>query len=361
MRFASPWFLLLLLIPLGYLFIRYLYPKLFKKNIPPLQGNLTVSSTLLYAGKPGPWWVRYRAWISDGLICLSMVLLILALARPMGGHSITQDRFFGIDIVLTIDVSGTMLNVDNIPANMPRQNHLGQIVFFDPAKTLLSQNRLGLAKKVIGEYVEKQANNRIGVVVFGGYSYTRCPLTHDRVMLGKILSEIQYNPENDGTAIGMGIATAVNRLKNSSAKSKVIILLTDGNNNRGLIDPLSAASIASEMGIRVYTIGLGRNSGILTPASLNFTEYILQQEVGDVGINESILNQIAEKTGGRYYRALDGNMLGKIYDDIDHLEKSKIDVKRRVLYRENFYGFLLAGFLVLALWIALSAAFPKIP
>jgi Ca-activated chloride channel family protein len=178
-------------------------------------------------------------------------------------------------------------------------------------------------------------------------------------MLSQIINEIQFDPQiGDSTAIGMGIATAVNRLRKSDAKSKVIILLTDGNNNSGMIDPLSAANIAREYGIRIYTIGLGNPQAFLQPVSADFTQYVLQ--LGE-GIDEKTLQGIADTTGGKFYRANDPTSLKKIYDDIDHLEKSKIEVKRRVLYKENFMPFLVLGLVFLAAYIVFTGAVTKLP
>jgi Ca-activated chloride channel family protein len=292
------------------------------------------------------------------LICIALLFFIIALARPLGGQAIQSDKNFGIDIVLAIDVSGSMLNVDSLPTSLPFRDFMGKRYYRDQKHELVKINRVNSAKNVIMDYINKQAFNRIGIVVFAGYSYTKCPLTLDKNMLINIVQSIDFNPQNDGTAIGMGIATSVNRLKKSEAKSRIIIILTDGINNSGMIDPLSAANIARDLNIRIYTIGLGNPEGYLQPAGMDFTDYELQ--IG-AGLDEPILQKIAENTGGKFYRAYDPDSLKKIYDDIDKLEKSRIEIKRRVLYKENFFPFLVTGFIFLLAYIGLTNFVIKIP
>ena len=357
MKFASPWFLLFLLIPALYLFFRYWgIKKLRKLKFSP---SLLFSSGDIFARKDSLLAKLFHP-VADGLFCLALVFLIIALARPLGGHSINTDNFFGIDIMLALDSSGSMMDVDIIPTSLPsKENMMGQRFYFDQGRTLVKDSRLNSAKRVMIDYINKQTYNRIGMVLFGAYSFTKCPLTLDKNMLSQIINEIQFDPQiGDSTAIGMGIATAVNRLRKSDAKSKVIILLTDGNNNSGMIDPLSAANIAREYGIRIYTIGLGNPQAFLQPVSADFTQYVLQ--LGE-GIDEKTLQGIADTTGGKFYRANDPTSLKKIYDDIDHLEKSKIEVKRRVLYKENFMPFLVLGLVFLAAYIVFTGAVTKLP
>jgi Ca-activated chloride channel homolog len=354
MRFENPAFLLLILFPVIYLLLKYnrrLRPWFPKKSA------ILYSSIQILPQKKG-FLEKLTPFVLEVLLLFSLTLFIIALARPLGGRSVASDNFFGIDIVLAMDVSGSMQNVDGIPGSLPYRDLMGQRVYYDHNRSLLQYNRLNSAKKVIKEYIDKQTYNRTGVVIFAGYSYTRCPLTLDRKMLEKIIDETQFDPGNDGTAIGMGLATAVNRLKKSSSKSKVIILLTDGINNSGMIDPLTAAKIARDYQIRVYAIGLGNPSGYLQPASVDFNEYTL--EIGE-GLDEKMLQSIADTTGGKFYRAYDPNSLKKIYDDIDKLEKSRIEVKRRVLYTENFLKFLTSGFILLAGFILLNTVVMKIP
>jgi Ca-activated chloride channel homolog len=354
MKFASPYFLLFLIIPALYLFWKYSGFSRFKISLNP---TLLFSSLDIFSKKNSMLSRLYHP-IADTLITLALVFFIIALARPLGGHAINNEKYFGIDIVLAVDVSGTMLFVDTLPRGLPYRDFFGQRIYIDSGRSLIKLNRLNSAKNVITEYINKQTFNRIGLVVFAGYSYTKCPLTLDKNMLIQIINDVQYTPENDGTAIGMGIATAVNRLRKSDAKSKVIILLTDGNNNTGMIDPMSAANIAKDLQIKIYTIGLGNPQGYLQPQSLDFEKYSLQ--VG-AGIDEKMLQDIADTTGGKFYRAYDGDSLRKIYDDIDKLEKSNIEVKRRVLYKENFIPFLIIGFVLIAGYIAFTSFVIKVP
>lgn len=354
MWFENPWFLLLLIIPAAYFITRHILRSKWLSIPRPV--IYYSSSDLISRRHSGR--ASWHGFISDLLVLAAMVLFIIALARPLGGRAVTNDRFFGIDIILAIDVSGSMLIVDRIPSDLPYRDFGGRRFYFDESRRLMEQNRLNSAKRVIEGYVEKQLFNRIGLVLFAGYSHTRCPLTLDKSMLTRIIREIGFNPANDGTAIGMGLATAVNRLRNSTAKSRVIILLTDGINNTGMIAPLSAADIARQMGIKVYTIGLGNPGGFLQPTSLEQNKYTFEK---GQGIDEPILQKIAETTGGRFYRAYDPESLKKIYDDIDTLEKTQIQVKRRLLFHENFLPFLAAGFILFLAWIIFQAVFLKIP
>ncbi len=353
--FASPVFLFLLVLPALYLLFRF--GIIGKSGRSSLQSTLYFSSIRLLPDRHRGL-ARFFHPAADILASAALVFFILALSRPLGGRSVSSEKYFGLDMILAIDVSGSMLNVDSIPSGLPYRDMLGRRVYYDAARTLVVRNRMNSARNVIREYVKKQEFNRIGIVIFAGYSYTRCPLTLDKNMLVRILDSVGFDPANDGTAIGMGIATSVNRLKRSEAKSRVIILLTDGNNNSGMIDPLSAAKIAGELGIRVYTIGLGNPEGFLQPASMDFQEYVFQ--TGE-GLDEKTLQGIADSTRSKFYRAYDPDSLQKIYNDIDQLEKSRIEIKRRVLYKENFMPFLLSGLILLAGYIALTALVTKIP
>ncbi|MGC8765229.1 MAG: VWA domain-containing protein [Brevinematia bacterium] len=351
MRFESPFFLVLLVFPVGYLLIKYLF-----KKLPVLSPSINFSSLYLISRKELI--SAYYNIISDLLINSALIFFIIALARPLGGSAIKSDEMLGIDIVLCLDVSGSMLNYDGFPTHLPYRDILDQRIYYDFKKTLFPGNRLNSAKRVLIDYIDKQEFNRIGLVVFAGYSYTKSPLTLDKKMLKNLVSSIEFDPANDGTAIGMGIATSINRIKNSKAKSKIIILLTDGNNNTGLIEPLTAATIATNYGIKIYTIGLGNKEGFLQPANLSCTEYILRP--GE-GLDENILRQIAEITGGKFFRAYEPETLKKIYDEIDKLEKSKIEIKRRVMYRENYFPFLVTGFVFLAAFIIFYGMIIKVP
>ncbi len=261
-----------------------------------------------------------------GLRMLAAGLLILALARPQTSTRKQDVTIEGIDIVLAMDISGSMLAED-----------------FQP-------NRLEASKKVAGEFVGGRPNDRMGLVVFSGETFTQCPLTTDHAVLLNLFKDIKSGMIEDGTAIGDGLATAVNRLKESQAISKVIILLTDGENNMGSIDPLSAAEIAKVFGIRVYTIGVGTIGTAPYPVQTPFGTRYQNMEVR---IDEPLLKDIASMTGARYFRATDNQKLAEIYQEIDRLEKSKIDVTEFRKKNEEFLPFALLAGLVLLLELGL--------
>lgn len=239
----------------------------------------------------------------------AVFLLIIALARPQLTDKFQDVSTEGIDIILTLDISGSMLARD-----------------FKP-------DRLEASKNVATEFISGRPYDRIGLVVFSGESFTQCPLTTDHAVLVNLLREIQSGMIEDGTAIGMGLANAVNRIKDSDAKSKVIILLTDGINNRGEIAPATAAGIAKTFGIRVYTIGVGTQGTAPYPVQ---TPFGTQYQNMPVEIDEAILKDIAQTTGGRYFRATDNDKLVQVYGEIDKLEKSKIDVKQFIRKDEKY-------------------------
>lgn len=240
---------------------------------------------------------------------LAVTLLIIVLARPQATDKFQNTSTEGIDIVLALDISGSMLARDFRP------------------------DRLEASKSVATEFISGRPYDRIGLVVFSGESFTQCPLTTDHAVLINLLREIQSGMIEDGTAIGMGLATAVNRIKDSQAKSKVIILLTDGVNNRGEIAPATAAGIAKTFGIRVYTIGVGTQGMAPYPVQ---TPYGLQYQDMPVEIDEGILQDISKTTGGKYFRATDNDKLVQVYNEIDKLEKSKIDVRQFSRKEEKF-------------------------
>jgi Ca-activated chloride channel family protein len=244
---------------------------------------------------------HYLRHILFAVRVVAVALLIIVLARPQRTNRYQDVSTEGIDIVLTQDISGSMLARD-----------------FKP-------DRLDAAKNIATEFISGRPYDRIGLVVFSGESFTQCPITTDHAVLINLLREIQSGMIEDGTAIGMGLATAVNRIKDSKAKSKVIILLTDGVNNRGEIAPATAADIAKTFGIRVYTIGVGTQGMAPYPVQ---TPYGIQYQDMPVEIDEGILQEIAQKTGGKYFRATDNDKLTQVYKEIDKLEKSKIDVKQ---------------------------------
>ena len=263
---------------------------------------------------------------------LALGFIIIALARPRNTQkSSYTDNTSGIDIVIATDVSGSMLATD-----------------FKP-------NRLEAIKEVAHTFIQKRVNDRIGLVVYAGESYTRTPVTSDKAMLLNSLKEVQYNGMvlQDGTAIGIGLATAINRLKDSKTKSKIIILLTDGVNNVGSLDPISAAEIAKEYGIKVYTVGVGTNGMANFPVAKDANGNIVFQPQ-KVEIDEKLMQEIATKTNGKYFRATDNKKLEAIYDEIDRLEKSKITENRFMMFDEQFRPWLLIGLFLLALEMILS-------
>lgn len=267
---------------------------------------------------------HYLRHILFGLRTAAVLLLIIVLARPQKIDKFQDVSTEGIDIVLTQDISGSMLARD-----------------FKP-------DRLEAAKNIATEFISGRPYDRIGLVVFSGESFTQCPLTTDHAVLINLLREIQSGMIEDGTAIGMGLATAVNRIKDSQAKSKVIILLTDGVNNKGEIAPATAADIAKTFGIRVYTIGVGTQGMAPYPVQ---TPYGIQYQDMPVEIDEGILREIAQTTGGKYFRATDNDKLTQVYKEIDKLEKSKIDVRQFSKKEERYLIPALIAFCMLILEI----------
>lgn len=277
------------------------------------------------------WLIKVRPYLFLlKLVAISFV--IVALARPRNTQkSNYTDSTNGIDIVIATDVSGSMLATD-----------------FKP-------NRLEAIKQVAQTFIQKRVNDRIGLVVYAGESYTRVPVTSDKNMLLNSLKEVQYNGMvlQDGTAIGIGLGTAINRLKDSKTKSKIIILLTDGVNNLGSLDPISAAEIAKAYGIKVYTVGVGSNGTANFPVSKDADGNIIFQPQ-KVEIDESLMQNIAQITNGKYFRATDNKKLEDIYNEIDQLEKSKITENRFMMFDEQFRPWLLIGLFFLALEMILS-------
>lgn len=266
---------------------------------------------------------------------LAVSAIILALARPQTRNDEQLVNGEGIDIVLCLDISGSMLAQD------------------------FSPNRMEAAKNVASDFIDNRPTDRIGIVIFSGESFTMCPLTTDRAVLKTQLSAVQSGLLEDGTAIGDGLATGVDRLKSSTAKSKVIILLTDGENNRGLIDPEAAKEIAKAEGVRVYTIGMGTEGYAMVPLQTP-NGVIMQRE--KVNIDEKLLTEIAKETGGKYYRAKDNESLANIYNEIDRLEKSKIEVTAIRRYNEQFFPLALAAAFFLLLDMVLRfTLFKKFP
>ena len=265
-----------------------------------------------------------RYWLRDMPIVLrlaALAVLIVALARPVEAHSSTESSTEGIDIVLAMDISGSMLARD-----------------FEP-------DRITASKHLASEFASMRVGDRISVVAFAGEAFTQCPLTSDKASVGTMLSRLRSGVVDDGTAIGNGLATAINRLRESGSKSKVVVLLTDGVNNRGQISPIMAAEIARDMGIKVYTIGVGTKGQAPMPAVDIFGNqtYVM----ADVEIDEQLLRSIAKTTGGEYFRAVDNEALKQIYARIDEMEKSEVQITHYTSYEELYFGWLLLGLLLL--------------
>ena len=262
---------------------------------------------------------------------ISLVLIITALARPQViDTSIRVKTNSGIDIIIAIDVSASMLAKD------------------------LKPNRLDALKNVADEFIKNRVSDRIGLVEYAGESYTKTPLTTDKSIILRSLKEIKYNNIIEGgTAIGMGLATSVNRIKDSKAKSKVIILLTDGVNNAGFIDPVTAAELAKEFEIKIYSIGLGTNGFALSPVGMDSRGKFNYANV-QVEIDEKLLTQISEMTGGKYFRATDNNRLEEIYSDIDRLEKIEIEEFKYYSVDEKFRYFLLPAIILIVFEIIMK-------
>ena len=272
-----------------------------------------------------------RYWLRDLPIVLrlaALAALIIALARPVEVHSSTESSTEGIDIVLAMDISGSMLARD-----------------FEP-------DRITASKHLASEFASMRVGDRISVVAFAGEAFTQCPLTSDKASVGTMLSRLRSGVVDDGTAIGNGLATAINRLRESGSKSKVVVLLTDGVNNRGQISPIMAAEIARDMGIKVYTIGVGTKGKAPMPAVDMFGNqtYVM----ADVEIDEQLLRNIAKTTGGEYFRAVDNEALKQIYARIDEMEKSEVQITHYTSYEELYFGWLLLGLLLLAAEFAME-------
>lgn len=263
---------------------------------------------------------------------LAVILLVVAFARPRSGTEYTEVTSEGIDIMMALDVSSSMRAED-----------------FKP------HNRLHVAKEEMKQFIERRVNDRIGLVVFARYSYTQCPLTTDYGVLLSFIDQIDFGLVEDGTAIGMAIANAVNRLRETEAESKIIVLLTDGDNNAGEIDPLTAANLAATFGIKIYTIGAGKPGNAMFPVDdpLFGKRYVYRPTV----LDEETLKEIAERTDGKYFRARSGEELEKIYAEIDQLEKTEIETAHHIQYVELFQYFAFGAFGLLMLEMLLAHTF----
>ena len=307
MFFEYPHLLWLLVIP-ALLIVHYIYLELCGRR-----PHLRVSDIRYWkaGGKSVLSYLRHAPML---LRTVALSMIIIAIARPRSSSKMDKIDTEGIDIVLAMDVSTSMLARDFTP------------------------DRISAAKDIAIEFISQRPSDRIGIVVFAGESYTQCPLTTDRATLINLMKEIQTGLIEDGTAIGNGLATAVARMQGSDAKSRVVILLTDGVNNRGEITPQTAADIAKTYGIRVYTIGVGANGTAPYPV---ITPWGVQMQDVEVEIDEDLLKGIAETTGGRYFRATDNTKLSEIYSEINKMEKARTTIDSFPVYKELFMDFAL--------------------
>ncbi len=312
MQFLNPYILLVAcIVPL--LLIYYIL-------VGRRRATLIVSTTQ----GPAPRTLRYfLRHVPIVLRLLAISAMVIALARPVVVHHESETTTEGVDIVLAMDISGSMLARDFTP------------------------DRLSAAKRLATEFVAERTGDRLSVVAFAGEAFTQCPLTADQAAVGTMLSRLRSGVVEDGTAIGNGLATAINRLRESGAKSKVVVLLTDGVNNRGQISPIMAAEIARDLGIKVYTIGVGSRDKAPMPAIDPFGNQTFV--MADVEIDEELLRNIASTTSGRYFRANDNEALRNIYQQINELEKSEVQVTHYTSYDELFGRWLLLALLLLAL------------
>ena len=323
--FGQPWFLLLLIvIPV----LIWWYAAKNNKR----QGSIIISD--ISAKGLSSWKTSFRH-LPFVLRLLAIMFIIAAIARPQTMFEEQNIEGEGVDIVLCIDVSGSMTAQD------------------------LKPNRLEAAKEVAIDFVNKRLTDRIAIVIFSGESFTQCPLTTDHGVLISAIENIRNGLLEDGTAIGSGLGTSVDRLRTSKSKSKVVILLTDGENNGGLIDPQTAKEIAKAFQIKVYTIGVGTDG--YAPQPVNTPMGVVMQQ-GKVSIDERLLKEIARETGGKYFRAKDNEGLTGIYDEINSLEKSKVEISNRTKYTEKFFPFVIAALALLFLEMLLKfTVFRKFP
>ena len=320
MYFEYPALLWLLVLPL-LLIVHYVYMELKGRN-PHLRVSNAIpwkqeKNTVLNIIRHMPFVLRIAA----------LSLIIIAIARPRSSSKLDKVQSEGIDIMLTMDVSTSMLARDFTP------------------------DRISAAKDIAIEFISQRPSDRMGIVVFAGESYTQCPLTTDRATLINLMKEVSTNLLEDGTAIGNGLATAVARLKDSDAKSRVVILLTDGVNNSGEIAPETAADIAKTYGIRVYAIGVGANGEAPYPV---MTPWGVDIQKVKVEIDEQLLTNIANETGGRYFRATDNTKLAEIYSEIGKMEKTRTTIDSFPVYKELFVGYAVAALICLMLELLLN-------
>ncbi|MDD6541293.1 MAG: VWA domain-containing protein [Prevotella sp.] len=332
MEFANKEYLLLLLLLIPYIIWYFLY----RRHSEP---TMRMSDTYAYQYAPKSWKIKLIN-LPMLLRCLTFTLVVIVLARPMTSNSWSRQHVEGIDIMLAMDISTSMLAED------------------------VSPNRMEAAKDVAQEFINSRPNDNIGLTIFAGESFTQCPMTTDHAALLSLLHNVRTDLTasglvEDGTAIGMGLANAVSRLRDAKAKSKIVILLTDGSNNMGDISPMTAAQIAKTYGIRVYTIGLGTNGPARYPISVNgSTQYI--QANGE--IDYQTLKNIALTTNGQFYRASSRQELSQIYKDIDKLEKTKLDGRKYARRYDAYQPFALLALLTLLSEILLRlTVFRRLP
>lgn len=330
MRFNDPWVLVLLA----------MIPALAFMNLKrPFSGRVRFSrvSTLKRIRESRSVKIRNILWI---LRLIAISLIVLALARPQSGRKTREIITEGVDIILTIDTSGSMQALD---------------FELDGERA----NRLQAVKKVVKDFIKGRVNDRIGMVVFANQAYTQCPLTLDHGVLMSFLDRVEIGMAGDGTAIGSALGVSVNRMRELEAKSKIIILLTDGRNNFGRLDPMDAAEIAKTYDIKVYTIGAGTRGEVPFLVDTFFGKRYIYQRVD---LDEDTLMKIASLTGGKYYRATDTKSLEDIYKEIDQLEKTEAKVKEFMEYEELFAYFLLPGIFLILMEVGLAnTRFRKIP
>ena len=309
MFFEYPQLLWLLIVP-GLMVLHYLWLELAKRH-----PHMRVSTSVPWLVHRTPFMAVLRH-VPFVLRTFALVMIVMAIARPRSSTTMEKVDTEGIDIVLAMDVSTSML----------------------------ARDRISASKDIAIEFISQRPSDRMGIVVFAGESFTQCPLTTDRASLINLMKEVQTDLIEDGTAIGNGLATAVARMKDSDAKSRVVVLLTDGVNNRGEISPQMAAEIAKTYGVRVYTIGVGKEGMAPYPVQ---TPWGIEVQNVQVEIDEKLLSEIAESTGGRYFRATDNTKLAEIYGEINKMEKAKTTVDSFPVYQEKFGMFALLALLAL--------------
>jgi len=308
LRFASP-LMLSLLLPAC---VAAIY---FARRRRRGDSRLTLPLAGMHVGIVVSPWVRIDRML-PWMRGLAMLLIVFSLARPQAGSTLQTTSTHGVDIVVALDVSGSMRAED-----------------FKP------DNRLEVARQTVQQFVAGRPSDRLGLVIFASLATTRCPLTLDHAMLDDFLTQIDFAPpEEDGTALGMGLATAVNRLRDSDARSRVVVLVTDGENNAGQIGPDAAAEAARALDVKVYTIGVGSDGEV--PFPINQGPFGVRYVMQEVTLDEELLREIADLTGGQYFRATDAEALRATFETIDALEKTEIESRVRVLYRELFHWML---------------------